>query len=101
MPWHRVSIAEELSAEAFLNEVSKAIQRTDSAQSLLDEAQVYREANVIGDAHTFYVSPEASILAKEALRDFSAVACSDPNLAGLRKALPSLKRAGQKSPENA
>lgn len=93
MSWHRktVSVATEIdtiSAEAFLNEVSKAIQATSSTQSL-NEAEVYRDDNTVPGHISFYVSPKASTIAKNVLAEFSAVACAEPNLAGLRKVFPS------------
>jgi hypothetical protein len=93
MSWHRVSISlatkiETISAEAFVNAVSRAIQATGSAQCL-NEAVVYRDDSTAPDHPVFYVSPKASTIAKDVLAEFFAVACAEPNLSGLRKVLPS------------
>ena len=77
-----------ISAEAFINAVSRAIRATGSAQSLT-EAEVYRDDKTVSGQIFFYVSPGASTIAKNVLDEFSAVACAEPNLAGLRKLLPS------------
>jgi hypothetical protein len=76
-----------ISAEAFVNAVSRAIQATGSAQSL-HEAEVYRGDNTVSGHVSFYVSPKASTIAKNVLSEFSADACAEPNLAGLQKVLP-------------
>lgn len=93
MSWHRVTVSvatkiDTISAEAFLDKVSKTIQATDSAQSL-NEAEVYRYDNTVSGHISFYVSPKASTIAKNVLAEFSAVACAEPSPAGLRKVLPS------------
>lgn len=93
MSWHRVTFSvatniDAVSAEAFVNAVSGAIQATGSARSL-NEAEVYRDDNVVPGHTSFYVSPKASTIAKDVLAEFSAVACAGPNLAALRKVLPS------------
>jgi hypothetical protein len=93
MSWHRVNVnvatkIDTISAEAFVNAVSRAIQATGSAESL-NEAEVYRDDNPVSGHTSFYVSPKASTIAKDVLAEFSAVACAEPNLAAFRKVLPS------------
>ncbi len=82
MSWHRVGAESQAVAQGLVNKYSELLQKAGAP----DGAEVYHCQGAAGDV-TLYISPEASTLLANELREWPGVApCSPPqNLANLTK----------------
>ncbi len=75
MPWYRIEIPESESAIALMNAFEGAYIVELSSEPPTDVSVHHRETAEGG--HVYYFSPEASKIAPELLRQFSATACAE------------------------